>query len=171
MESRDFLEPKKAKFEPKMWKLNDQKKNPYLTINFTTFSEKYTDIIIGLFCRLKYQLDMRTPSEEAQGAARREPVPNTSNQRSTPKPRKVMPEDLYKALGEAFTDKCFSVIICSGKAASTRKRNNTTSTTRTTSGTNDHFVQVMMDDKKECLCFSFGTDTYVIMANCDRNKK
>lgn len=163
MESKDFLEPKKKKFEPIMWKLNSQ--NPYLTINFTTFSEKYTDIIIGLFCRLKYQLDLKTPTDEKKNQNRKEQVPS-SKKGTKPKTRDVVPEDFYKALGEAFTDKCFSVMICSGKKV-TKNRNNSSSN----NNSNDQFVQVMMDDKRECLCFSFGNETFVVMANCDRNTK
>lgn len=155
-----ILKPKKSNFFNSMWKRPDTelKKSNCLQIKFTTFNEVNTNCIIGVFTRLKYQTELQTSTSQPNPQVK-EPVPkqtNTKNKKTSgSSQRDVTAGDFYKALGEVYQDMCFSVIIIKPKQKTDK----------------NHFVQLMSKEGRKCVCFSFGSWTYIVMANCDRDIK
>ena len=157
--SNNILTPKKLdRIDYKQKHLAVQSANPFLTVHFTTFDEKSTNSILGVYFRLKYQLDLKLPTILKKS---QESYEDTSKKKKKILSREVEPEDFYKALGEVFNDLCFTVIRCSPNVV--KKKNS--------GGTIPHFVQTTSNAKRKCLCFSFATISYVVMSNCGRSTK
>ena len=155
--SNNILIPKKLdRIDNKQKHIALQTTNPFLTLHFTTFDEKSTNSILGVYFRLKYQLDLKPPTILRKNLQSNE---DFSMKKTKFIARRVEPEDFYKALGEVFNESCFTVIRCSPNAV---KKKNTINSI-------PHFVQTTSNPKRKCLCFSFATSTYVVMSNCSRN--